>query len=152
MRRLDPGVEHPFGDILERALVLGEEELLEDKADSRRAQRRQLAVGQLGDVEPGNAHDPAAWPVERPDQMQQRRLARARRTDDGEQLAGADAEADPIERRDRRLGRINLAHAVQLEHRRPASVPPGTLGQRRCGAHSEGTTTRCPTASPGPLT
>ena len=34
--------------------MLGEEELLEDEADPRRAHRRELAVAQLGDVEAGD--------------------------------------------------------------------------------------------------
>ena len=41
------GVEQPVGDVVERALVLGQEELLEDEADARRAQRRELPVGHL---------------------------------------------------------------------------------------------------------
>jgi hypothetical protein len=50
------GVEQPVGDVVEHGLVLGEEELLEDEADPRRAQGRELAVRQAGDIEPGDPH------------------------------------------------------------------------------------------------
>ena len=43
----DPGVEEPVGHVVEHALVLGQEELLEDEADPGGPQRGQLAVGEL---------------------------------------------------------------------------------------------------------
>ena len=41
----DAGVEEAVGHVVEGALVLGQEELLEDEADPRSPQRGQLAVG-----------------------------------------------------------------------------------------------------------
>ena len=82
-RRGDPGVEQPVGDVVERALVLGEEELLEDEADPGRPQRDELPVATAGDVEAGDADRARGRPVEGAHQVEQRRLARARRPDDG---------------------------------------------------------------------
>ena len=44
----DPGVEEPVGHVVEHALVLGQEELLEHEADPGGPQRGQLPVGQAG--------------------------------------------------------------------------------------------------------
>ena len=60
----DPGVEEPVGHVVEHALVLGQEELLEHEADPGGPQGGQLAVGQAGDVETGDPHVPGAGPVQ----------------------------------------------------------------------------------------
>ena len=57
----DAGVEQPVGDVVERGLVLGQEELLEHEADPRGAQRGQLSVAKLGDVESGDPDRARAW-------------------------------------------------------------------------------------------
>ena len=82
-----PRVEQPVGDVLERRRVLGEEELLEDEADPRRAQRGELAVRELGDVEAGDRDPARGRAVERAHEVQQRRLAGAGGADDRDQLA-----------------------------------------------------------------
>ena len=45
------GVKEPVGHVVENALVLGQEELLEDEPDARGAQGRKLPVAQPGHVE-----------------------------------------------------------------------------------------------------
>ena len=50
---------------LERIERVEQEELLEDEPDRARAQRRDLAVCQLRDVAPGDAHLAVAGPLER---------------------------------------------------------------------------------------
>jgi hypothetical protein len=102
--------------------VLGEEELLEDEPDPRRAQRGELAIGHAGDVESRDAHGSGTRPVERAHHVQQRRLARSRAADDRDQLAGVDAEADAGKRSNGRLGRVGLADRLQLEHRHCAGT------------------------------
>src|SRR5579871_6622367 len=68
-------VQQPFGDVVQHALVLREEELLEHKADPRRSQRGQLAVVEPGDVDAGYAYGPRRRPVEGAHDREQRRLA-----------------------------------------------------------------------------
>ena len=133
------GVEEPVGDVLQDGGVLGEEELLEDEADPRRPQSGELTVRHRVDLETGYAHRSRGGPVEGPHQVQQRRLAGPGGTDDGEQLTAGDSEADAVERGHCRPGSVRLRDALELED-----------GLR--GAHSDGTTTRWPTASPPPVT
>ena len=67
----DAGVEEAVGHVVEGALVLGQEELLEDEADPGGPQRGQLAVGEPLDVEAGDPHMAGAGPVQGAHQMQQ---------------------------------------------------------------------------------
>jgi hypothetical protein len=71
----DAGVEESVGHVVERALVLGKEELLEDESDPGGPQRGQLAVGKPFDVEAGDPHQPRGGLVQGAHQMQERRLA-----------------------------------------------------------------------------
>ena len=50
-------VDERLGDVLERGQRLEQEELLEHEPDAVRAQARQLAVGQLARVHPGDLDD-----------------------------------------------------------------------------------------------
>ena len=83
------GVQQPGGDVLERRHPVEQEELLEHEADvlaragSPSARSRMPATSC-----PATATPPARGPLERAHDVQQRRLARARRADDREQLAG----------------------------------------------------------------
>ena len=62
--------------------------------------------------------EPAVRPIERAHQVEERRLARARRPDDRDELALVDGEAHAAQRLDGGLARIDLRHRVDLEHRR----------------------------------
>src|SRR5207244_782185 len=70
------GVEHAVGDVLADRGVLGQEELLKDESDIPGAQSRQLAVAQPRRVDAADADYAAAGSLQRPDDVQQRRLAR----------------------------------------------------------------------------
>ena len=156
----DPGVEEAVGHVVEHALVLGQEELLEHEADPGGPQRGQLPVGEPLDVEAGDAHVAGGGPVQGAHQVQQGGLARPRRADDAHQLALGDGEADASQGGHRRLARVDLGHLVDLEHRPwppPSSARGGCRRSRdgRCGGvdgHRFGTTTRWPAASPDPVT
>ncbi len=113
----DPGVEEAVGHVVERALVLGQEELLEDEADPGGPQRGQLAVGEPGDVEAGDPDAAGAGPVQGAHQVQEGGLARPRRADDAHQLAPGDGEGDIPQGGHRRLARVDLGDLVDLEHR-----------------------------------
>jgi hypothetical protein len=47
-------------------------ELLENESDPARPERRQLGIGQAGDVNAGDPDRAARWPVERAHHMQER--------------------------------------------------------------------------------
>ena len=123
----DAGVEQPVGDVLPRRRVLGQEELLEDEPDLPGPQQRQLAVAQPRRVDPADPDDAAAGPLQRPDDVQERGLARPGGPDDRHQLAPPDGEGHPAQGGHRRLLAVDLGHPVQL--------------QNRLAAHGDGTTT-----------
>ena len=108
-------VQEPVGDVVEHALVLGEEELLEDETNLCRAQRRQLSVGEFGDIKAGDTHRPSGRAFESAHEVKQRRLARARRPNDGEQFARADGEAHAAKCLNRRLARKDLRDVSEFE-------------------------------------
>ncbi len=157
-----PRVEKAVGDVVDGCCVLSEEELLEDETDPGDTQDCQLPVGQGSHVEPGDAYCPTRWPIQATGDVQQGRLARARRPHDRHQLAGSHAEAHVSQRTNGRVARVDLGHVVELEDEWRGA---GTgVGRRRlcCGltgvrwgvpaAHMFGTTIRCPAASPEPAT
>ena len=128
-------IEQAVGDVVERGLATEQVELLEDEADPPCAQRGQPPVGHARHVVPGDPDGPLGRPVERAEEVQERRLARAGRADDRDELAALDPEVDRLEGVDRRHARVALAD-------------PGQLGD---GAH-DGTTTASPAAMPVPRT
>ncbi len=68
--------------------------------------------------------------VEPQQQLQHRGLARARRADQRDRLAGLDGEADPVQRRDRRARRIAKGHVIEGDppaHRRPGGARGGRI-------------------------
>ena len=124
-------VEQALRDVLQRGHPVDQEELLEHEADRGRAQPRELAVVEVGDVDAGHADAPARRAIERAHDVQQRRLARARRADDADELAILDLEADSVERP--HASGVLLDDVLQREAHR-------------------GTTTRVPGARPEPVT
>src|SRR5205807_1088361 len=93
-------------------------------------QPRQLAVAQPRRVDPADPDDAAARPLERPDDVQERGLARAGGPDDRHQLTPPDGEGHATEGGHRWLLPVDLRHGVQL--------------QNRFAAHDDGTTTCSP--------
>ena len=127
------GVEQAVGDVLQRAVGLQQVELLEDEADATRPERRQVAVGGAGDVGPGDPHEPAGRPFQGAHDVQQRRLARARRADDRAQLAVLHGQVDAAQR----------LHA--------AVVALDDVRQLKDGAHCDSITVM-PSCTPAPST
>jgi hypothetical protein len=74
---------------------------LEDEADIGRAPARQLTLAQALDVLAGELDLAGAGRVDAAEQVQQRRLARAGRTHDGDEVAMRDRHAEMIEYGDR---------------------------------------------------
>ena len=121
----DPGVEEAVGHVVERTLVLGQEELLEHEADTGGPQRGQLPVGESLDVESGDPHPAGTGPVQGAHQLQESGLARPRGTHDAHQFTPGDGEGDIAQGGNRRLGRVDLGDLVDLEHR-PRAIAVGT--------------------------
>ena len=84
----DPAVQQARRDVVERAEPLQQEELLEHEADGTAAQRGQAPVTERRQVVPGHPHGARRRPVQRTREVEQRRLAGARRADQRDELAG----------------------------------------------------------------
>ena len=142
---LHPGVDERRGDVLERGLAGHEVEALEDEADGAVAQQREPVVVEGVGVDAGEEILPGGGPVEQAEDVQQRRLARARGPDDGDVLAELDAEVDPAQRRDLAVAhRVDAREAASLDERRlgggdrgishrDASHPGNCCRRDRCG-------------------
>src|SRR2546425_578996 len=87
--------------------------------DVRVPDRGELVVRELSDVLPGEDVLAGVGDVEAADDVHERRLARARRAHDRDELALVDVEVDPLER----VHDVVLAHAVGL--RDPAKLDDG---------------------------
>ena len=80
------------------ARQLGDEVVgLEDEADVVAAHAGELALGAPVEAAADDLDGAGLGPVERPEQVQQRRLARARAPDDGHELAGAHLDGGAVE-------------------------------------------------------
>src|SRR5512146_1094483 len=144
----------PVGYVVEDRRVLGEKELLKDEANPGGPHRGELAILEFGDVEAGDRDPPRRRPLQRPHQVEERRLARAGGAEDGYELSRTHAEADALQGRNRRVGAVRLRDCLELEYRH-ASVgcEPGGNEHGWClGLHGAGVTTRWPAARPLPDT
>src|SRR5207245_5993933 len=90
-------------DVLERSQRRDQVELLEDEAERAQPQRGQLVVGQLAKVPSLEEHAAGARTVERPEELEQRRLAGAARPLERDELTGLDLEIEPVECAHRRV-------------------------------------------------
>ena len=130
-------------------------EELEDEADVRPAQLRQLVVGHRRDVVAGDLDGAVGRLVEAGEDVHERRLARARRAHDGDELALRDVERDAAERVDggvarrrsggRRCGPRRSPHGGRAARARPSArrwrSPSAEL--RTCGCLSFRIATTC---------
>ena len=82
-------------DVLERRQRRDQVELLEDEAERVQAEIGELAVAERGEIATLEEDAARARPVERPEQLQQGRLARPARPLERDELARLDLEVDP---------------------------------------------------------
>src|SRR5438309_300788 len=130
---------------------------LEHEADVLVADRRELVVGELSHVLPGEHVRAGIGYVEATEDVHERRLARARGTHDRDELARSDVEIDAPERvhRDLSTDRVGLCDAAELDDaldHRPMNTgpPPGPPPPTRCVAVARvcGRTTKSPSETP----
>ena len=120
-----PRVQQAVGDVVERRDAGGEVELLEDEPDGT-ARERRTAAGPTAGPRRGRRSStaPAGRPVERADEVQHRRLARAGRPDDGDQLPVLDGQRHRVQRDD--PAGVGPADPVEGDERHvgtPTAVP-----------------------------
>ena len=84
----DPGVQQAVGHVLEGRQALDEVELLEHEPDAAPAHGGQPGVAQRAHIDAIDAHRSRRRSLQCADDVEQRRLAGARRTDDDRELAG----------------------------------------------------------------
>ena len=98
--------------------AVGEQvEGLEDEADPPAAQAGPAEVVELRGVDTLEAVRARRVPVEQPEDVEQRRLARTRRSDDGDPLTRPDREVDLPQRVHRRLDAEDARHPHELHDR-----------------------------------
>src|SRR5579872_5663623 len=124
--------------VLQRGPVRQQVEGLEDEPDAAAAQRGPVPVAQPAGVHPVQQVAARGGGVEQPEQVQQRGLARARRTGHRHVVAFGDNQIGRAQRRHRRRPRIGPGHPAQLDHRRihhpltatrsPATSAPAVTG------------------------
>ena len=112
-RRRD--VELAEHDVLERGAMRQEVERLEDEADPPAAQPGARKVVERRDVAPLELVHAVGLAVEEPEDVEQRRLPRPRRSDDGEPLAGPDGEVDGSQGVHGRVDAEGTRHASQAD-------------------------------------
>ena len=113
------GVHQRQLDVAPRRQVGEQVELLEHEADEAVADVGELVLVEGCDVVAGEAEDSRRRHVEAPEDVHQRRLARAGRPDDGDELVLVDAQRDVAQRRDLEVaGGVDLADVDQLDDRR----------------------------------
>ena len=86
-RAIAAGRDELHLDVLDRGQRRDQVELLEDEAERAQAQLGELVVGQADEVGALEPNVAAARPVERAEELQQRRLARAARAFERDELA-----------------------------------------------------------------
>ena len=89
---------------------------LEDEAD--RAAAEAVQVAHLAQRRAADQHLARGWPVQRAEHVQQSRLARAGRSDDRDELAGAHRQVHAVERPDLGPVAVDLGQAARLDARR----------------------------------
>ena len=114
---------HRHRDVFERRQRRNEMKELEDEADLLAAQPGQTVLVEPRDVGAVDRDRSGARGVEPRDEPEQRRLAAARGTDDGDKLTGRNGGRERMENR-QRLGAAHhrLRHVVELDH--PGGASP----------------------------
>src|SRR6185436_3354808 len=104
--------------VLQRAQRRQQVEELEDEADLVAADAGQLVVAEAGERLAVDAHLAGGRAIEPADQVQQRRFAGARRSNDRDHLAARDGEGDAVERDDVAFAAELARDLVELDDRR----------------------------------
>src|SRR5262249_14929356 len=110
--------ERRHRDVLE-GRELGQQVMeLEDEADGLVAERRERRGARGEDVATLKPHETVRRQIERAEHVEEGRFPGARRTDDGNALAGIDVEVDAFEDRDLlRVEPVILSEPADLEQR-----------------------------------
>jgi 2-polyprenyl-6-methoxyphenol hydroxylase-like FAD-dependent oxidoreductase len=130
-----PAAEPPDRDqhVVERREFRQQEVELEDEAEPREAQRRELRRGERGGVAPFEQHAPRARPVEQAEQVEQRGLARARRAGDRDELPApmvSEMSATSVTPSGRRPGDALCGDERRLAHAAPRTICTGSSRPR----------------------
>ena len=137
-RAADALVGEGHGHVLERRRARQQVVGLEDEADGPAAQARQAVVVELVHVRAAQPIAALRRPVEAADDVHERRLAGARRPDDGHELPAPDVEVDAVEGTDVEPARV--VDAVDVGQRDERLV--GGLADGIGGGHGQRPVTR----------
>ena len=131
LARAHAGVDERQLDVAPRRQVGEQVELLEDEADEDVAHVRELVLVEGLHVVAGQPEDAGRRHVEAAEDVHERRLARARRPGDGDELVLLDAQRDVAQGDDLGgAGAVDLAHVDQLDDRRSGCGFGGVDGSR----------------------
>ncbi|CDN44431.1 hypothetical protein BN871_EV_00170 [Paenibacillus sp. P22] len=122
-RRFDLGrgcaVEHERQrDVLLQAERVEQVEILEHESELAAPEQRQLAFGQAGRIDAAHLDRAGCRLVDRRQQIEQGRLAAARRAHDADEFSGADVEIDAFQRfiADLAFGAVDFAQRVDFQN------------------------------------
>src|SRR5439155_1746322 len=137
------GVDHGERHVLERRRPPEQVEILEDEADPAAADGGALVDGQGRDVGVAQVVGAARRLVEAAEQVHARRLARARRAHDGEELARPDVERHAAQRPHLDVAQVvDLPHVAELDERAHVGLAR-TAAARRTRAAAPRARPRC---------
>jgi hypothetical protein len=127
----EPGAEQRQLDVRARRQVGEQVVVLEDEADDL-AVVTGAGVGAVGDAVAVDEDAAGGRPVEHPDEREQRRLARARRPGQDDELARLELERDVVDRDDR--AGVDAADVLDDDPRAARGRRPGLVndGHGRC--------------------
>ena len=148
----EPGRRELHLDVLERGQRRDQVELLEDEPERAQPELGEVAVAQLGEIASLEDDAAAGGPVERAEELKERRLPGAARAFESDELAGLDAQVDALERVDHeRAANEGLADAAELVLAH-STVLRASAGRRRAARKAPAAPARSPptTASPKP--
>ena len=138
-------------DVAQHGALLEQAEVLEDHADGG-AQLEQLLAGEVGDIAPVDEDLARRGALEQVDAAHERGLARARGTDDAEDVAVVDGQVDVVERMVRGIRRcvIRFAQVLNLYHGASQMflVPSQNMRRRRGVRHPRRNYARAPAFTP----
>jgi len=113
-----PRVEQRSRDVVDRAGLRKQVELLEHEPDGSQPQLGEVVVAQVVDVLAVDDHGTGGRPIQAPDHVHEGRLARTARSHDGEELPLLDLQIHPAERdRDLVAAQVLPPYAAKADDR-----------------------------------